>query len=40
MATEVYKALNQLSPEYLLDMIEKSDCDYNLCASSPFLQPK
>ncbi len=34
IATEVYKALNELSPKYLQDMIEKSDCDYNQCASS------
>ncbi len=35
IATEIYKALNELSPKYLQDMIEKSDCDYNLCASYP-----
>ncbi len=40
IATEVYKALNELSPKYLQNMIEKSDCDYNLCASSPLTQPK
>ncbi len=39
IATEVYKALNELSPKYLQDMIEKCDCDYNLCAS-PLTQPK
>ncbi len=36
----IYKALNELSPKYLQDMIEKSDCDYNLRASSPLTQPK
>ncbi len=40
IATEVYKALNELSPEYLQDMIKKRDCDYNLHASSPLTQPK
>ncbi len=34
IATEVYNALNKLSPKHLQDMIEKSDCDYNLRASS------
>ncbi len=40
IATEVYKALHELSPQYLQDMVEKSDCDYNLRASSPSTQPK
>ncbi len=40
IATEVYKALNELSPKYLQGIIEKSDCDYNLRASSPLTQPK
>ncbi len=40
IATEVYKALHELSPKYLQDMVEKSDCDYNLRASSPLTQPK
>ncbi len=40
IATEVYKALHELSPKYLQDMIEKSDCDYNLRASFPMTQPK
>ncbi len=40
IATEVYKALNELSPKYLQDMIDKSDCDYNLHTSSPLTQPK
>ncbi len=35
IATEVYKALNGLNPKYLQDMTEESDCDYNVCASSP-----
>ncbi len=30
IVTEVYKALNEISPKYLQDMIEKCDCDYNL----------
>ncbi len=40
IATEVYKALNELSAKYLQEMINKSDCDYNQCASSPLSQPK
>ncbi len=40
IATEVYIALNELSPKYLQDMIEKSACDYNLHASSSLTQPK
>ncbi len=40
IATEVYKALNELSPTYLQDMIAKCDCDYNLHASSPLIPPK
>ncbi len=40
IATDVYKALNELSPKYLQDMIEKSDCDYNLHVSSPLTQPR
>ncbi len=40
IATEINKALNELSPKYLRDTIEKSDCDYNLRASSPLTQPK
>ncbi len=39
IATVVYKALNELSPKYFQDMIEKSDCDCNLRAS-PLTQPK
>ncbi len=35
IATEVYKALNELNPKYLHSIIEKCDCDYNLCATSP-----
>ncbi len=34
IATEIYKALNKISPKYLQDIIEKSICEYNLCASS------
>ncbi len=40
IAIEVYKALNELSPKYLQDMIDKSNCDFNLLASSPLTQPK
>ncbi len=40
IATEVYKALNELSPKHVQDMIEKSARDYNLRASSPLIQPK
>ncbi len=40
IATEVFKALNELSLKYLQDMIEKRDCDYNLHASSHLIQPK
>ncbi len=40
IATDVNKALTELSPKYLQDMIEKSDCDYNLWASSLLTQPK
>ncbi len=40
IATEFYKALNELSPKYLQDMIEKSNCDYKLHASSLLTQPK
>ncbi len=40
IATEIYKELNKLSPKYLQDMIEKSDCDYNLRASSRLTQQK
>ncbi len=39
-ATEVYKALNELSPKYLQHIIDKSDCDYNLHTSTPLIQPK
>ncbi len=39
IATEVYKALNELSPKHVQDMIEKSARDYNLRASSPLTQP-
>ncbi len=35
IATEDYKALNELSPKYLQDMIDKGDCDYNLHALLP-----
>ncbi len=40
IAIQVYKALNELSPKYLQDMIEKSDCDYKLGASSSLTQPE
>ncbi len=40
ISTEVYIALNKLSPTYLQDIIEKHYCDYSLSASSPFTQPK
>ncbi len=30
---------NEMSRKYLQDMIEKSDYDYNLHASSPFTPP-
>ncbi len=40
IATKVYKALNELSPKYLQDMIETCGCDYNLHASSPLTQSK
>ncbi len=40
IVTELYKALNELSPKYLQDMIEKCDCDYNLRASSLLTKPK
>ncbi len=41
IATEDYRALNELSPKYLQDMIEKKTLViYNLCASSPLTQPK
>ncbi len=33
-------SLSELSPKYLQDMIEKSDCDYNLRASSHLTQSK
>ncbi len=35
IATEVYKALNELSLKYVQDIIEKNYCDYNLQASLP-----
>ncbi len=40
IATEAYKAFNELSPKYLQDIIEKSNCDYNLRSSSHLTQPK
>ncbi len=40
IVTEVYKALNELRPKYLQDLIERNDCDYNQCVSSPLTQPK
>ncbi len=41
IATEDYRALNELSPKYLQDMIEKKPLViYNLRASSPLTQPK
>ncbi len=40
IATKVYKALNELSPKYLQDIIEKTYCDYNLRPSSSLPQPK
>ncbi len=40
IVTEVYKALIEISPKYLQDMIEKGDHDYNLCIFSPSTHAK
>ncbi len=37
---KVYQTLNEISPKYIQDMIDKGDCDYNLHASPPLTQPK